>query len=319
MKLYIPPMASVTDLSFRKVLRYVLGELEDQVLFATEMISGRGIHHQKNPERLKIASEEKNKVVVQLFGHEIPIMVESALQAEAAGAKIIDINMGCPAPKIIKNGDGAFLMKDPIKAQELCKEIVKVVKIPVSVKCRLGWDKNNINVLDLALRLEDIGINFLTIHGRTRSEFYLGQANHEEIAKVVKAINIPVFANGDIDSPEKAFEVLEITKAKGIAVARACIGNPWIAKEIISAFLGLPFIKPSLEEKLKIFELHLDIIFEDKGEIGVQIIKKHLKGYLKGFKDCSIWRDKFAKANSYKEMKDLFNILQNYSQDFKHS
>jgi nifR3 family TIM-barrel protein len=312
-KVYIPPMAGVTDLVFRRLVRFVLNDLSPQVRLSTEMISSKGIMYQDNPHRMRLSNDEVGKVVIQLFGHEPEIMAKAALIAENAGAAAIDINMGCPVPKIVNGKDGAALMKEPCLAVDIVKEVKKAVSIPVSVKTRLGWNEQNKNVLELSQRLQDAGISSLTIHGRTRSQAYSGTANWNDIAAVREKLDIPIFTNGDINTPSKALEALEITGSHGIAIARACIGNPWIIKNIVLALNGRSdkILEPSSDEKISVALKHLELVFEDKGERGVQTLKRHMSKYVSGHKEASKLRTALATSKDYAEMKDVLMASHN--------
>lgn len=308
-QIYIPPMAGVTDLVFRRLMRLILGNLSDSVLLSTEMISSKGIMYQENPIRMRLTDDEKGKVIIQLFGHEPQVMAQAAQVAQKAGAASIDINMGCPVPKIVNGKDGAALMKEPCLAEAIVREVIAAVDIPVSVKTRLGWNEQSKNARELALRLQDAGIQFLTLHGRTRAQAYSGKADWLEITRVKEALEIPVFANGDIDSSEKASEALQITGAHGVACARATIGNPWLILNIANKLSQTQnnFSEPTLENRLKVALIHTELTFEDKGERGVQALKRHMSKYLSGMQGASVWRQKLALSNSYSQTK---NILQ---------
>ena len=309
-QIYIPPMAGVTDLVFRRLVRLVLGDLASSVLLSTEMISSKGIMYQENPTRMRLADDEQGKVIIQLFGHEPAVMAEAAQIAEKAGASGIDINMGCPVPKIVNGKDGAALMKEPSLAENIVREVVSAVDIPVSVKTRLGWNEQNKNIAEFALRLQDAGIKFLTIHGRTRSQAYTGKANWLEIAKVKEILEIPVFANGDIDSPTTAQEALKTTNAHGLACARATIGNPWVILNIAKKLAGQDNLtEPTVEDRLKVALLHTQLAYEDKGERGVQALKRHFSKYVSGIKTASVWRQKLALAPNYAEIKNILEQM----------
>jgi len=310
-RIYLPPMAGVTDLIFRRVVRYVLGErLQRYVRLSTEMISSKGIMYQANPQRMRLADDEKDKVVIQLFGHEPETMAYAAQIAQKAGAAAIDINMGCPVPKIVNGKDGAALMKEPCLAVEIAKHTVKAVDIPVSVKTRLGWNQDSINISDLALRLQDAGIKSITIHGRTRAQRYSGQADWQAIAAVRQLLDIPVYANGDINSPHSAKQALEITNAHGVACARGVIGNPWLLRDIANSFVeghSLEQVSPS--ERIELLRLHVQWAYEDKGFLGVQAVKKHMK-YIQGVKNASKWRELISRSQDYQEILDNIDRLQ---------
>ncbi|MDX1919844.1 MAG: tRNA dihydrouridine synthase DusB [Candidatus Caenarcaniphilales bacterium] len=311
--IYIPPMAGVTDLVFRRLMRTVLGKYASRVRLSTEMISSKGIMYQNNPTRLRLTKDEIGKVVIQLFGHEPDTMAKAAQIAQNAGASAIDINMGCPVPKIVRGKDGAALMKEPCLAEEIVKEVIAAVDIPVSVKTRLGWSEQEKNIKEFALRLQDAGISSLTVHGRTRAQAYTGKANWEAISEVNELLEIPVYANGDIDSAEKAKQALEVTNCHGVAIARASIGNPWVVMNAAKVLSDETLVDscglPSIEEKLRVALIHLELAYEDKGETGVQALKRHMSKYVSGHREASKLRTTLALAKSYEEMK---RILEEY-------
>ncbi len=308
-KIYIPPMAGVTDLVFRRLVRQVLGELSPMVRLSTEMISSKGIMYQENPVRMRLSPDEEGKVIIQLFGHEPQTMAQAAQIAESAGASGIDINMGCPVPKIVNGKDGAALMKEPCLAEEIVREVSRAVSIPVSVKTRLGWNEQNKNVIEFALRLQDAGIKSITVHGRTRAQAYTGKADWEAISKVKESLDIPLFANGDIDTPEKSLQALQQIGSHGVAVARATIGNPWIILNIAKTMKGLPTSEPDLKERIRVALLHVELTFEDKGERGVQALKRHMSKYISGARGASHWRQKLATATDYETMKSTLEEM----------
>lgn len=304
-KIYIPPMAGVTDLVFRRLIRHVLGSYSQFVRLSTEMISSKGILYQTNPSRMRLSDDEKEKVIIQLFGHEPDTMATAAKIAENAGAAGIDINMGCPVPKIVNGKDGAALMKEPCLAEEIVREVKKAVKIPVSVKTRLGWNEQNKNILDFALKLQDAGISSLTLHGRTRSQSYTGVADWDYIAKVNNILDIPIFANGDITSAEKAQIALERTSCHGVAIARACIGNPWMILQTVKHLLGETYQEISPREKLETALIHVELAYEDKGEKGIQALKRHFSKYVSGLDGAAYWRQALATADNYLAMTNI--------------
>ena len=318
-KVYIPPMSGVTDLPFRLLVRELLGkELVKKVRLSTEMVSSKGIvYHlyqdKKSPERLRLHPTE-NDVVVQIFGHEPEFMAKAAQSAEQEGARAIDINMGCPVPKITKGKDGAALMKEPELALKIVKEVIRAVEIPVSVKTRLGWDSQQKNALELILRLQDAGLSSATIHGRTRSAFYSGEASWQEIEKIISdpRLEIPVFANGDINTAERAYQALRQTKAHGVAVARGIIGNISLIRKILEKIdppsdssNSSKLSKTPRISGLEIAQRHLELAYEYKGERGVVALKRHLRGYLHKHPKAAFYREKLSRAQSYQESKEL--------------
>lgn len=310
-KIYIPPMAGVTDLVFRKLIREIVGEYSDQLRLSTEMISSKGIMYQENPRRMELEEEEIGKVIIQLFGHEPDTMAFAAQIAEKSGAAGIDINMGCPVPKITNGKDGAALMKEPCLAEGIVRSVKEAVDIPVSVKTRLGWNEEQKNIKEFALRLQDAGISSITIHGRTRKQSYTGVADWDAIREVRELLDIPVFANGDIDTPEKALEALHTTGSHGVAVARGVIGNPWLARNIIKYMNNSDdeLDMPDNIHKIIVLEQHIDWAHQYMGVKGIQSIKKHIGKYISGFPEASKWRLKLATSQTYPVMKDSLSEM----------
>jgi len=311
---YIPPMAGVTDLAYRLLCR----EYDPDVLLSTEMLSSRsltyahkkGAHH-GHTKRLDIP-EGDPLTGVQIFGHEPEVMAEAAQIATDAGAKFIDINMGCPVAKIVNGKDGAALMKEPELACDIARAVLKATKLPVTIKTRLGWCGNSLNAAQLARAFEDLGINALTIHGRTREQKYSGQASWESIKEVVDAISIPVFANGDIKGLDDAIRALEVTGAQGLAIARATMGKPWLSKQVNHYIrTGERLEDPSPEEKLRLALRHCKLLIENKGEyIGIQESRRHVTNYTAGMTGASKLRAQIVQAKSYEEVEEAIEAYQ---------
>lgn len=301
-------MAGVTDCVYRTLCR----DFDPDVLLSTEMLSSKsltyahtkGKHHQHR-QRLEIP-EGDELTGVQIFGHEPKVMADAAEIATEAGAKFIDINMGCPVPKIVKGMDGAALMKEPKLACQIVREVIAATHLPVTVKTRLGWCKNSLNAPELCQSFEELGVAALTIHGRTREQKYTGEADWEAINNVVRHVSIPVFANGDIKNLDDALEALEITEAQGLAIARATMGKPWLSKQVnhyIKTGKKLP--DPSSEEKLDLALKHCKLLIENKGEyIGIQESRRHVSNYTTKMRNASSIRKKVIQANSYKEIEE---------------
>ena len=303
---YIPPMAGITDLAFRKMVRL----FDKETLIATEMVSSKALMYNPNQSLMKLSSDE-HPVGIQLFGHEIDVMAKAAILAEVQGADFIDINMGCPAPKITKGKDGAALMREPDLAVEITKAVIAQVRIPVTVKMRLGWDDYEKNAPELASRLEQQGVSAFTVHGRTREQGYTGNADWEAIKKVKRSVSVPVFGNGDVKTPQDALKLLEITGCNGIAIARATMGSPWLSMQI-NQFLntGLFTPDPTNIEKLDIALLHLDELIKIKGEeAGVREGRKHLINYTKGMPNSAVIRAKIGQVNSKRDVVSLLTRL----------
>ena len=303
---YIPPMAGVTDLAFRKMVRL----FDKDTLIATEMVSSKALMYKPDQPLMKLSPLE-HPVGIQLFGHEADTMAKAAILAEEQGADFIDINMGCPAPKITKGKDGAALMREPGLAFEITKAVIGTVKVPVTVKMRLGWDECSKNAPDLAARLEQAGVCAFTVHGRTREQGYSGNADWEAIKKVKEKVSVPVFGNGDIKSPRDALRLIEITNCDGIAIARATMGSPWLSKQI-NDFLktGSYSPEPADAEKLDLALIHLDELIKIKGEyIGIREGRRHLINYTKGMPDSAIARAEIGGINTRADAEKLIKRL----------
>ena len=294
----LAPMAGITDLPFRLICK----EFGPGLVY-TEMISSKGLLY--NDEKTKLLLDmkgEKRPVAVQIFGSDIESM-KYAAEYISEYADIIDINMGCPAPKVVKNGDGSRLLLDLELAEKIAKEVVKSAKVPVTIKMRIGWDNENIVAVEAAKIFEQAGISAITVHGRTRNEFYSGNADWNIIKKVKESINIPVIGNGDIKNPRDAKKMFEDTNVDGIMIGRASLGNPWIFRDIINELSGSEKKEISKEEKLDIIIKHINYAVEEKGEnVAVKEMRKHIAGYIKNMKDASKYRDIINKIDRKDEL-----------------
>lgn len=301
----LAPMAGVTDKSFRMIVKPF-----GPALMYTEMVSGKGLFYKsKKTADLLTADESEKPVAVQIFGHDADIMAEIANSALEYGAAVIDINMGCPAPKIVNNGDGCALMKSPETAAKVISAVCRAVDVPVTVKFRAGWDDKSINAVEFAKVAEQSGASAVTVHGRTREQFYSGTADLDIIKAVKAAVKIPVIGNGDIIDGGSAAHMLEYTGCNGIMVGRAAEGNPWIFKEI-SAYLkdGTVLPPPDLDERREVALKHLGLLVEFKGEHrGVLEGRKHMAWYFKGVSGGAVLRTALNKAQKYDEMCGLIN------------
>lgn len=306
-------MAGVTDMAFR-----ILCKRMDCGLTYTEMISAKGLHYKSdNTAMLLEISAEERPAAMQIFGSEPEIVAEAARRAEAEGAAIIDINMGCPTPKIVKNGDGSALMKDPERVRAIVRRVVSEVKVPVTIKIRKGWDEKSVNAVEIALIAALEGAAAVTVHGRTREQFYSGTADWEIIKEVKRTINIPVIGNGDITTPQDARKMLEETGCDAIMIGRGAQGNPWIFKrttEYLKTGKLLP--EPTFEQKVLAIIEHMDMITELKGEgTGVKEMRKHAAWYLKGIPGSARVKAEIFKLTTCSQMKRLLLQYLDYIQN----
>lgn len=304
--LILAPMAGVTDLPFRMIC-----EKFEPGLVCTEMASSKAIFHDDSKtKRLLNLEGEKRPISVQIFGSDEETMGYAAKYVSEF-ADIVDINMGCPAPKVIKNGDGSKLLLDLNQAEKVIRAVVKNSKVPVTLKFRKGWDKESIVAEELAKIAERQGVSLITIHGRTRSEFYSGQADLEIIKKVKQAVKIPVIGNGDIVDEESALRMFEYTGVDGIMIGRGAFGNPWIFKRI-THFLetGEKMLEPELLEKLDIIKEHINLAVEEKGEdVAVKEMRKHIAAYTKNLPNSTTFR---ASINKIENKEELLKTIEEY-------
>ena len=297
--LILAPMAGITDLPFRSICKqYGPG------LVCTEMVSSKAIFYGDEKTKLLLNTQgEKRPISMQIFGSDIETMGFAAKEISKI-ADIIDINMGCPAPKVVKNGDGSKLLLDLDKAKEIIEAVVNNSSVPVTVKFRKGWSSENIVACELAKIAENAGASAITIHGRTRSEFYSGTADLNIIKRVKQSVNIPVIGNGDIVDEESALKMFEYTGVDGIMIGRGAIGNPWLFKNIKHYLeTGEKLESPNSKEKLQIMIKHINLAVEEKGEnIAIKEMRKHLACYIKSIKDASRIREKINKIENKDEL-----------------
>lgn len=287
--LILAPMAGITDLPFR-----VLCKEQGAGMVCTEMASSRAIFHDdKKTKQLLNTEGEKRPISFQIFGSDEESMAYAAKQISEF-ADIIDINMGCPAPKVVKNGDGSKLLLDLEKAERIIKAVVQNSKVPVTLKIRKGWDKEHIVAVELAKIAEKNGISAITVHGRTRTEFFSGEVDYDIIKKVKETVKIPVIGNGNIVDELSASKMFEKTGVDGIMIGRGALGNPWIFREIISYLeTEKKSQKPSLAEKRQIMERHIKLAIDEKGEgVAINEIRKHISWYTKNLPNASEFRNK---------------------------
>ncbi|WP_250675600.1 tRNA dihydrouridine synthase DusB [Paraclostridium ghonii] len=306
-KVFLSPMAGVTDLPFRLICKE-----QDCGMLYTEMINAKALcYDDQNTKKMLKIEEEEHPVAVQIFGSDPNFMGKAAEILNEYPNEILDINMGCPAPKVVKNGDGSALMKNPKLAEEVLKSVVKKSKKPVTLKIRKGWDDNNINAVEIAKIAEACGISALAIHGRTREQYYSGKADWDIIAKIKENINIPVIGNGDVFEVEDAINMINKTNCDAIMIGRGAQGNPWIFKRINHYMkTGEILPEPSGEEKINTALKHLKLAVDEHGEyVAVREMRKHIAWYLKGLRGSARLRDEINKIESYEE---VVNKLRDY-------
>ena len=309
---FLAPMAGVTDWAFRTVC----AELGAGVT-VTEMVSSRALVY-KDKKSAKLLRKNPGSVCgAQIFGNDPQVMAEGAqLALEISGCDFIDINMGCPMPKIANSGDGCGLMRTPELAGQIVDAVKKAVDVPVTVKCRLGWDKGSINVLDFTKRMEDNGADLVTVHGRTRSMLYTGVADWDMIHKVKQQLSIPVIANGDIVDGASAVRCLKRTGADGIMVGRSTFGDPWIFAEIQAAVQGEEYAgRPCLKDRIAVAVHQFQMSEEDHGEkIACLEARKHFAWYLRGVSHASFYKREISSLNT---MEDIYRVAGEVVRDLR--
>lgn len=301
--LALGPMAGVTDLPFR-----VLCKEQGADLIYTEMVSAKGIYYKnKNTDALLEIEEAERPVALQLFGSDPEIMGSMAAQIEHRNFDILDVNMGCPVPKVVNNGEGSAMLKTPELAGKVIESIAKSISKPVSVKFRIGFDDINPNIIDFAKRMEASGANLIAVHGRTRAQYYSGKANWDIIREIKKAVSIPVLGNGDVFTPQDAKAMLEQTECDGIMIARGVRGNPWLFKQV-KAYLerGELIPKPSCEELVRMVLRHGKMQADWKGEyMGIREMRKHVAWYTTGYKNSAKLRSKVNEIDTYEDLEQV--------------
>lgn len=298
----LAPMAGVCDLPFR-----LLCKEKGAAMVCTEMVSAKAIYYNnKNTKELLTIDKNEGPVSLQLFGSEPKLMAEMAKRIEEIPFDILDFNMGCPVPKVVNNGEGSALMKNPVLAGHIIEAMANAISKPVTVKIRAGFDAEHINAVEIAKIAENSGAAAITVHARTREQYYSGKADREIIRLVKEAVTIPVIGNGDIDCYESAKHMLEYTGCDGVAIGRGAEGNPWIFEELNAKYAGLDYNKPSLAEVKEMIMRHARMLIDYKGEyIGIREMRKHAAWYTAGFKGASKLRGRLNEASSIESLEEI--------------
>ena len=310
--LFLAPMAGVTDWAFRTICARLGADVT-----VTEMVSSRALVYQDKKSVKLLRKNEGSVCGAQIFGNDPQIMAKGAVLAlEISGCDFLDINMGCPMPKIANSGDGCGLMRTPELAGDIVKAVVKAVNVPVTVKCRLGWDKGSVNVLDFAKRMEDSGAAMVTVHGRTRSMLYSGIADWDMIHKVREQLSIPVIANGDVSGGDAAVRCLKRTGADGLMIGRSVFGDPWIFEEVRAALNGEAYPgRPCLADRIALAVEQFRLSEQDHGEhIACLEARKHFAWYLRGVPHSGYYKNQITSLNT---MEDIYRVAKDVVRDLK--
>ena len=303
--IFLAPMANITDYPYRSICVSYGAEC-----VCTELISSKGVvHGDRKTDSMAMLREDERPAAIQIFGHEPETMAKAAYLLQKFDPAFIDINFGCPMPKVYNNGDGSAVMKDPVLCHDIVSAVQKAVDVPVTVKIRKGIDENLLNGVEVAKACEAGGASAVFVHGRTREQLYSGKADRAYIRAVKEALAVPVIGNGDIDSVESALDMLETTGCDGIMVGRGAYGRPWLFKELICHFEGKPYTPPDNEEIRSVIRRQITLLEADRGTHALLEMRKHISKYCRGGVGSAKLREKINSVSTREEIESLIEIL----------